>query len=246
MSKKKVLDNLAESFRLATRAPDPQTRADAYRHAHTSDRRDLIDLYLDLALKDPSPVVRRMAAKILGDYPEFPHSEDWVRGYLRDLDAGVRCEALSALVRLGVRETDDTLRAQLSVMTQTDPDEEVRRAAAFRLFYADLCAEFPVRYGLPRRLLDTLCDLEKTFTLEQLGEFADSWCALNDRTGLPEDAFQKLVIQGTALLRGAAIYLRRAHKNPQGWTVTRPQLVADSLVQWVPQPEEMDRIIEAA
>lgn len=127
-------NNLHVYFKLATSASDPNTRAANYWNGYLAGRQsghpDLIDLYLDLAVKDPSPIVRRMAAKILGDYPEFPHSKHWAKGYLHDPDPGVRCEAITSLIRLGGATTDDMLGAILSVMAQSDPDHKVRREAA--------------------------------------------------------------------------------------------------------------------
>jgi hypothetical protein len=120
-------------------------------------------------------------------------------------------------------------------------------AETFPRFRHNLCAEFPIEYGLPRRLLGVLDNPSKSCTLEQLGELAASWCPLTDKSALPPDAFRKLVLHALALLRGAAIYLRRMRKNPEGWIVTRPPAnVPEGEVKWVRDPEAMDKIIAAA
>jgi HEAT repeat protein len=55
-----------------------------------------------------------------------PDAAACVRGALDDPDAGVREAAIMALKRIGARG----LAAKLSVMSESDPDPAVRRAAA--------------------------------------------------------------------------------------------------------------------
>lgn len=115
----------------------------------------------------------------------------------------------------------------------------------FRCFYKEISAVFPAHYGLPRRLLDTFSDREKAFFLKQLVQLAKKWCPLKDQTGLPKDAFEKLVMRAISLLRGAAIHLRQEGKNAHGFTITRPDFVPGSVVQWNREPAVMDEIISS-
>jgi HEAT repeat protein len=76
-------------------------------------------------LSHPIGRVRRMTIEALTRIKD-PDAAACVRGALHDPDAGVREAAIMALKRIGARG----LAAKLSVMSESDPDPAVRRAAA--------------------------------------------------------------------------------------------------------------------
>lgn len=97
-------------------------------------------------LSDPDPVVRRVAAEILGNL-QFPQATDTLVAGLDDADPGVRASLLRSLAKAGAAEALLEVAAHLR-----DPEPEVRSQAVQAL--ADL-AGYPA--GL-RVLLEQLLD----------------------------------------------------------------------------------------
>ena len=86
---------------------------------------------LTAALKDAKPVVRKMAALVLGDLaPETRGAVPALAAALCDIDEGVRRRAAVALSQFGGEATEAVPALRMAL---TDPDEGVRSFAAAAL-----------------------------------------------------------------------------------------------------------------
>jgi HEAT repeat protein len=81
------------------------------------------------ALRDPNVKLRKKAAFTLGNIgPSDPAVLPALLGALQDADAGVRCEAILALLKYGPGAEDAI--PTLTAMRERDPDTNVRAYAA--------------------------------------------------------------------------------------------------------------------
>jgi HEAT repeat protein len=81
------------------------------------------------ALRDPDARVRQKAAFTLGNIGSSdPAAFPALIGALNDAEAGVRCEAILALLKLGAKAKE--ARTVLANLCQNDPDPRVREYAA--------------------------------------------------------------------------------------------------------------------
>ncbi|TSC71867.1 MAG: hypothetical protein G01um101438_870 [Parcubacteria group bacterium Gr01-1014_38] len=111
----------------------------------------------------------------------------------------------------------------------------------FFRFHARLLREFPESYSLMRRVLQRVPTLDDQAMLDELGRMAEQACPLIDRSGLPADAFQRVVLHAITFVRGAAINLYRQGDNPEGFILELRQEIA----RWTRAPEYMRNIVSS-
>ncbi len=93
----------------------------------------------------PMPRVRASVIEVLDDHPDIDPVV-WLMFLSKDTDASVRTKAVQALSK----QSSPQARARLSEMATSDPDEEVRTAAAKVAPASDVTASLPPLPGSPR------------------------------------------------------------------------------------------------